>query len=26
LQKIAHQQGVDKELDKRIEDDMKGLE
>jgi hypothetical protein len=26
LQKIAHQQGVDKELDQRIEEDMKGLE
>ncbi len=26
LQKIAHQQGVDKELDKRIEDDMKDME
>ncbi|VVB61955.1 Uncharacterised protein [uncultured archaeon] len=26
IQKIAHEQGVDKELDKRIEEDMKGLE
>ena len=26
LQKIAHKQGVDKELDKRIEGDMTGLE
>jgi hypothetical protein len=26
MQKIAHQQGVDKELDKLIEDDMKGVE
>jgi hypothetical protein len=26
LQKIAREQGVDKELDKLIEDDMKGVE
>jgi len=26
MQKIAHEQGVDKELDKLIEDDMKGVE
>jgi uncharacterized protein YihD (DUF1040 family) len=26
LQKIAHEQGFDKELDRRIEEDMKGLE
>lgn len=26
LQKIAHMQGVDKELDKHIEEDMKNLE
>lgn len=26
LQKIAHEQGVDKELDKRIEEDMKNAE
>ncbi len=26
LQKIAHEQGVDKELDKRIEEDMTGLD
>jgi hypothetical protein len=25
LQKIAHEQGVDKELDKLMEEDMKGL-
>jgi hypothetical protein len=26
MQKIAHEQGVDKELDRRIEEDMKKLE
>jgi hypothetical protein len=26
LQRIAHEQGVDKELDKRMEEDMKGME
>lgn len=26
LQRIAHEQGVDKELDKRIEEDMKDIE
>ena len=26
MQKIAHEQGIDKELDRRIEEDMKKLE